>query len=88
MELANDSLMQQLKMEHYRLHCVEAWPDSPHKQTTLAGIHSGLERLQAALTAPVSLSLCMVCAARRRESTVLKFPAVVMRLPVVERLAA
>ena len=31
---------QWLAMEHYRLHTVEEWPDSPHKAGELAAIQS------------------------------------------------
>jgi len=87
MALANEKLAQLVKVEHYRWHCVEGWPESPHKQAVLAGIRSGLERLQAELPSTVSLPVCMVCAARSRES-VLKFPAVAQLSPLITRLAA
>ena len=41
-----------LATEHYRLHRVEEWPDSPRKEATLAAIHdlvarSAIERRNA-----------------------------------------
>ena len=88
MTLANDKLGQWIKVEHYRLHCVERWADSPHKQAVIAGLRSGLERLEAALPAPAGLSPCMVCASRRREAVVLQFPSGSQEAPVNTRLAA
>jgi len=86
MKLANDNLGQLLMVEHYRLHCVEGWPDSPHKQVVLAGICSALERLQSA--SPACLPMCMVCASRRREATILQFPSPAPAAPVIMRVAA
>ena len=88
MALANDGLGQLVKVEHYRLHCVEAWPDSSHKQAVLAGIHSALQRLEAALPDPPDPPACMVCASRRREPTVVQFPSGPQRLPAIARRAA
>ena len=88
MTLANDKLGQWIKVEHYRLHCVERWADSPHKQAVIAGIRSALERLEAASPAPSGLSPCMVCASRRREAVVLQFPSGSQEAPVNTRLAA
>jgi hypothetical protein len=83
---ANQMLSQWIKTEHHRLHCVERWPDSPYKEVVLAAIHSVLERLKAALPAPMEPPQCMVCASRRAES-VLEFPDGSQDCPVV-RLAA
>jgi len=88
MTLANDKLGQWLKMEHYRLHCVERWADSPRKQAVLTGIRSALERMQAAAPASADQPMCMVCASRRRESAVLQFPSPSPAAPVITRLAA
>ena len=88
MTLENDKLGQWMKVEHYRLHCVERWADSPHKQAVLAGIHSALDRLQAASPSPAGSLSCMVCASRRREAVVLQFPSGSQATPVITRLAA
>ena len=86
MKPANDNLAQLLMMEHYRLHCVESWPDSPHKQAVLAGIRFALDRPQA--VSPACLPLCMVCASRRREAMVLQFPSPSAAAPVIMHRAA
>ena len=86
MKPANDNLAQLLMVEHYRLHCVESWPDSPDKQAVLAGIRSALDRLQA--VSPACLPMCMVCASRRREATVLQFPSPSVAAPVIMQRAA
>ena len=75
MTYANETLGQLLRVEHYRLHCVEVWPDTPYKASVLAAIRSALERLQGASAAAADAPVCMICSARRRESTVLTFPS-------------
>jgi len=61
-----------IAVEHYRLHLVERWPDSPHKEATLAAIHYTLASLgQDSRPAPVSLE-CVVCRARR--PAIVEFP--------------
>jgi hypothetical protein len=65
-------LSQWIAVEHYRLHLVERWPDSPHKEVTLAAIYSTLASLaQDSRSATVSLE-CVVCRARR--AAVIEFP--------------
>jgi len=54
---------QWVTMEHYRLHSVERWPDSPYKEAVIAAIHSALERLRAASPAPLQEE-CSICASR------------------------
>jgi hypothetical protein len=81
----NKMLGRWISMEHYRLHCVEAWADSPYKEAVLAAIHSSLERFKA--TAP-SEPKCMVCATRRTESVVLEFPSRSQRSRTIAGLAA
>jgi len=70
----NERLTQWLRMEHYRLHCVEQWPEGPHKQTALAGIHCTLQSLQSDFNSPIEPSLCMVCASRKAGLAVMEFP--------------
>ena len=48
----DETLRQWVKTEHYRLHCAEGWPDSPHKEAVLAAARSVLERLEAATIEP------------------------------------
>jgi len=87
MTLANERIGQLLKVEHYRLHSVEAWAESPRKRATLLGIHSALERLLEELPAEAGQVSCMVCDARRAPA-VLKFPAKTQHHAIVARLAA
>ena len=37
---------QWIASEHHRLHTVEGWPDSPHKEATLQAIYSTLASLE------------------------------------------
>jgi hypothetical protein len=70
---------QWIASEHHRLHTVEAWPDSPHKDATLRAIHSTLASLAPSSLAQgaslaASLPPCEVCLSRRRVSGVVRFP--------------
>jgi hypothetical protein len=49
--------------EHYRLHLVERWPNSPHKDATLAAIYSALASLEQ--DSRSASQECIVCRARR-----------------------
>ena len=64
MTFANESIGQWISMEHYRLHCVEEWPDSSLEHATLTSIRSALQRLETACTAVVEPAQCIVCASR------------------------
>jgi len=58
---------QWIAMEHYRMHSIENWPDSPYKKAVLEAIHSTLESLRA--NSPVSLEKpqCVICASKTLE---------------------
>lgn len=63
---------QWLAMEHYRLHTVEEWPDSPYKQGQLAAIRSSLESLLRSGAKPLD---CHTCLSRKhRLSLVVELP--------------
>jgi len=64
---------QWIAAEHHRLHTVESWPDSPHKEATLLAIHSKLASL--AQDHGASTPSCEVCLSRRRASGVVRFPS-------------
>ena len=83
---ANEMLGQWMRAEHHRLHCVEAWPDSPQKEAVVAAIHSVLERLKASAT--FEPPHCMVCASRRAKAVVLEFRSRSQNSPALNRLAA
>ena len=85
---ANKMLAQWLQMEHYRLHCVEEWPDGPYKETVLVAIHSALERLEVVSLAPIESPQCTVCAFRKTEAAVLRFPSGSQDYPAITRMAA
>jgi len=85
----NESLRQFIRLQHYRLHCAEEWPDSPHKETVLAAVHSALARLEAAAIKPFEAPACMVCATRAKTlAPVLMFPSRPNSSPAVLRPAA
>jgi len=63
---------QWIKMEHYRLHCAERWPDSDYEEAVFAAIHSTLKTLEAASLAAVEQPRCMVCASRQALAGVLE----------------
>jgi hypothetical protein len=67
---------QWVRMEHYRLHCAEGWPDSPHKEAVLAAARSALQRLEMAILESFDSPACSLCATRRtRARQVLIFPS-------------
>jgi hypothetical protein len=51
--------------EHYRLHLVERWPNSPHKEATLAAVYSTLASLEQDSRSATASQECVVCRARR-----------------------
>jgi hypothetical protein len=66
---------QWVAMEHYRLHMVEEWRDSPYKQATLAAIQSTLTSLLREAGVATSQQQCAICMSRKRRSKVLEFPS-------------
>jgi hypothetical protein len=68
---SNEMLRQWTKMEHYRLHRAEEWPDGPQKDAALAAIHSALKRFEEA-SGPVECSICVSRA--KAPARVLMFP--------------
>ena len=84
----NARLVQWIKMEHYRLHTVDTWPDSPHKEVLLTAIHSALQRLEADCVAPLESPPCIVCASTKSRTEVLEFPSWPPNLPASACLAA
>jgi hypothetical protein len=75
-----------IAMEHYRLHTVEAWPESPYKDVTLASIHSSLAGLLRDATT-VQPQECSICRSRRSARTVVELPSR-SRIPVRPSVAA
>jgi hypothetical protein len=83
----NRRLEQWIRVEHYRLHCAERWPDSDHKEAVLAAIRSTMKTLEGACVTPVGESLCAVCNSRQA-ARVLELPSRSRELPAATRLAA
>jgi hypothetical protein len=83
----DEQLEQWIKVEHYRLHCAERWPDSDYKEAVLAAIHSVLKTLEAASLAPVE-PRCMVCASLQAPAVVLELPSRSQSPAAITRLAA
>ncbi|HEY1337501.1 MAG TPA: hypothetical protein VGF59_08320 [Bryobacteraceae bacterium] len=91
MTFANEPIAQWIKMEHYRLHSVEEWPESPYKDATLAAIYSALQRLETASSEALESQQCAVCASRKARAVVLQMPSrsnVAPAVPAAKLLAA
>src|SRR5579862_1488827 len=84
----DQQLEQWIKMEHYRLHCAERWPDSAYKEAVLSAIRSALSTLEAASSAPDEQSHCMVCASAQTSAVVLQLPSRSQATTAITRLAA
>ena len=84
----DEELEQWKKMEHYRLHCAERWPDSDYKEAVLVAIRSTLNTLEAAFLAPTEQPRCMVCASLQVPAVVLEFPSRSQSPAAITRLAA
>jgi hypothetical protein len=79
---------QWIKMEHYRLHCAQEWPDSDYKEAVLAAIHSTLKTLEATSLAAVEQPRCMLCASRQGATGALELPSNLQSPITRTRLAA
>ena len=66
---------QWIAMEHYRLHSVEQWPDSDHKQATLAGILGTLRSLSWGPQAADDSQACSICIGRKKADAVIALVA-------------
>ncbi len=85
---ADKHLEQWIKVEHYRLHCAERWPESDYKEAVPAAIHSTLKTLEATSLAPVEQPRCMVCASLQAPAVVLELPSRSQSPTAITRLAA
>jgi len=72
-----------LAMEHYRLHSVEGWPESPRKEKALAAIRSSLAGLSR-ISEPLD---CLICGSRK-VATVRSFPQRPKNPPIHTNAAA
>jgi hypothetical protein len=73
-----------IAVEHYRLHLIERWPDSPHKEAALAAVYSTLASLGDFRSATASPE-CVVC--RARKAAVVEFPNALRIAPAKADLA-
>ena len=81
-------LEQWIKVEHYRLHCAEQWPESDYKEAVLAAIRSTLKTLEATSLAPAEQPRCMVCASLQAPAVMLELPSRSQSPTEIRRLAA
>jgi hypothetical protein len=59
-------LSQWIAMEHYRLHCVERWPESERRNAVLAAIRFSLSQLSKIHPSKSEDSNpCLICASER-----------------------
>ncbi len=54
-----------LAMEHYRLHSIERWPESPVKASRLAAVHSTIQSFTATVLPSEPPFECVECLSRR-----------------------
>ena len=85
---ADKHLEQWINVEHYRLHCVERWPQSDYKEAVLAAIHSTLKTLEASCLPPVEQPRWMVCAFLQAPAVVLELLSRSQNPTAITRLAA
>jgi hypothetical protein len=50
-----------LAMEHYRLHVIEQWADSPRKAAALAAVRSAIESLEPGWPPGAPSFACLIC---------------------------
>lgn len=62
------------KTEHHRLHVIEEWPDSPHKQAAMAAIRSKLASLTSGMPPNSKPLVCDLCMNHRGPSVVVTLP--------------
>jgi hypothetical protein len=67
--------------EHYRLHLVEQWPNSPRKQATLAAVYSTLASLGQDSRSATESPECVVCRARR--AAIVEFQSALKMTPAI-----
>lgn len=69
--MTQQTASQWIAMEHYRMHSIEEWPESPRKASALAAVHSALAGLSRELTRTTE---CQVCLTRKRARTLVELP--------------
>jgi hypothetical protein len=61
-----------LACEHYRLHVVEQWPDSPRKQAVIEAIQSTLDSLSRDPRTVQGNVSCFLCETRKTKAKLLE----------------
>lgn len=54
-------LQEWIAMEHYRMHVIEQWPDTPARAAALAAVRSTLKSLEGSSTACAERYRCCEC---------------------------
>ena len=68
-------------MEHYRMHVMEQWPDSPRKKAGLAAVRSTLVSLRAGVPDGEPGFVCAECLSARSRGNVIQFPSPAVQVP-------
>jgi hypothetical protein len=68
-------------MEHYRMHVMEQWPDSPRKEAGLAAVRSTLESLRTDAPGGELDFVCSECLSTRSRTNLIQFPAPAVHVP-------
>jgi hypothetical protein len=63
-----------LASEHYRLHLIEQWPESPRKQAVIEAIQSTLDSLSRLARRADENFVCVVCETKKMKSKLLEMP--------------
>jgi hypothetical protein len=74
-------------MEHYRMHVMAQWPDSPSKEAGLAAVRASIASLERAAPSGEPPFACSECLSSRCRPNVISFPASGPRM-VPQRRAA
>jgi len=82
----DEQLEQWIKMEHYRLHCVERWSNSGYNKAVIAAIRSTLNKLEAASSTPAERSRSLVGSSR--QALLLELPSRSQSPAAISRSAA
>ncbi len=75
-----------LAMEHYRMHVMEQWPDSPTKTASLATVRATIESLERTKPAGATPFTCAECLSARPRPNLVVLPAPSLR-PTQRRAA-
>lgn len=80
-------LRDSLAMEHYRMHTMEQWPESPRKAAGLAAVRSTIEALEKTAPGGTPDFVCAECLCGHSSANIVVLPISPL-LPIRERAAA